>query len=166
MRRDKRVPGQICGYRNVMVQWIDGKDWALRQNPEDPLRYVCAVGDRTLTPPDNYVHDFASIPRLCWRLIGPPTGIGPGANYGPAAILHDWAYERQLWDNGEKIERWEADGLFWEAMMDLGVDEWRADLMHFAVHVGGQFTFRGHRDWNRKHGVPQTDYTPPARTEG
>jgi len=163
MRNDRRVPGQICGVSDVVVSYVDGKDWILRQHPTNPLRFVAAVGDRILTPPDNYVHDFATVPRLCWWLIGPPTGAGPGSNYGPAAILHDWAYEHQAWDNGEPLKRWEADGIFWEAMMDLNVDERRCEAMYKAVSFFGRWTFKGHRNWNRTHDTPESDYTPPER---
>lgn len=158
MNIHQRLPGQILGTHSYLSQYLDGRDWLLWYRvPCDPLRFVCAVGNRILTVPNRYVHDFASIPRTFWRLIGPPTGHGDGAAYGPAAILHDWAYERQTWDDGTQMTRQQADALFWEAMMDLDVDEWRADVMYGAVRAFGRWNFRGHRHWGKP---PTSDYTP------
>lgn len=138
MRDSRRLPGRILGCASYLVEYMDGKEWKHRwRNAADPLRFVAAVGDRILTPPDRFVHDFASIPPVGWQLVGPPSGHGPGANYGPAAILHDWAYEHQHWDNGEPLTRQQADALIWEAMFHLGVDEWRADLMYGILRVFG-----------------------------
>lgn len=140
-----RVPGQLCGYRKYRPQYLDGRNWLHRNSdPAEPLRFVAVKGDLTLTPPEAFEHDFATIPRWVWAAIGAPTGDGAGAAYGPAAVIHDWAYEHQHWDGGEPLSRAEADRILWECCLDLDVDEWRADLMYTAVRIGGGAYWRKH----------------------
>ncbi len=160
MSKYRRVLGELCGKRHVKMEFLGGKDWKLIQNPDDPLRFVCAVGTRTLTPPDGYVFDGATVPEIAWPIVGPPTGFGEDANYMLAACMHDKGYEHQKWDDGATMTRREADGIFLECMIDDNVSEWRYRLMWFAVRVGGAFTFKGHRNWNEHNDKPQSDYTP------
>ena len=141
----KRIPGRLLGRRSYLNKYIDGRDWIhVWVDKDDPLRYVEARTGRILTPPDRFTHDFASIPRLFWRLIGPPAGAGPGKAYGPAAIIHDWAYESQRWGNGSVLSRLDADVIFQECLYQLDVDEWRVRLMYLAVRVGGAGHYRRH----------------------
>ena len=156
MRDSRRVPGVLCGLNGYRSEYIDGEFWKhCWQIPDNPLRFIAAVGDRILTPPDRFVHDFASVWRIIWPIIGPPAGCGPGAAYGPAAIPHDWAYEHQAWDNGEPISRAEADAILWECCFDLNVTEWRRRLMYRAVRIGGGPHFRGHKSGR----IPCPDYS-------
>jgi len=139
------VPGQLLGRGNYRSEYIDGHDWKHHHMvAAATLRFAASVGDLVLTPPDKYVHNFASIPRWVWPIIGPPSGDGPGAAYGPAAILHDWAGEHQEWDNGEPLSRRTADAILWEACFDLHVAEWRQELMYAAVRIGGGRHYRRH----------------------
>ena len=80
--------------------------------------------------------DFASIPRIFWRLIGPPaTG-----KYRRAAVIHDWLYRMH---DQYGISRAKADGIFYEAMICDGTGHIRAWLIYRAVRACGWYP------WNR-----------------
>jgi hypothetical protein len=116
------------------VKFVDGKTWVIR-NPMNDWGFTCKQG--YISPTDGFETDFASIPPFAWRLVGPPTGFGGGANYGEAAVIHDWLYVKQI-IQGKPITRREADLIFLEAMKYLNVDTWRRDLMYLAVRLGGK----------------------------
>ena len=82
--------------------------------------------------PSGYVTDFASVPRLFWRVF-PPSG-----KYNRAAIVHDYLYT-----NSTVCSRFLADGLFRELMRHLRVPLWKRVAMYYAVRMGGQ------RGWKR-----------------
>lgn len=73
--------------------------------------------------PAGYRTDFASIPRILWRVL-PPFG-----QYGKAAVIHDWLcdVEPKLCDNTT------AADVFNEAMAVLGVGSFRRKVMTLAV---------------------------------
>lgn len=79
--------------------------------------------------PAGYVTDFASIPRLFWRLEPP---LGPA---GKAAVVHDYLYSTR--GLAGRYTRAAADGIFREAMGVLKVPAWKRSLMWAAVRVGG-----------------------------
>ena len=79
-----------------------------------------------------FVFDFASIPRLLWPLF-PPAGDGRNL-YGLAAAWHDWLLEHRR-IGGRAITRREADDLFLEIMLYVGVAPWVARVMYRAVGV-------------------------------
>jgi hypothetical protein len=81
--------------------------------------------------PQNFVTDFASVPRIFWRII-PPWG-----KYSPAAVIHDFLY------TVAKCSRFEADDIFLELMTRLGVPLWKRFSMYWAVRLGGEFAW-GH----------------------
>ena len=61
---------------------------------------VSLVGILTITAPAGFETDFASVPRLFWRIV-PPWG-----RYSPAAVVHDFLYHTGL------VTRAEADRIF------------------------------------------------------
>jgi len=69
--------------------------------------------------------DFASIPRLLWRVL-PPWG-----RYGRGAILHDYLYRTA------KVTRLEADRCFLEQMAADGVGRARRWVIYAGLRVGG-----------------------------
>lgn len=79
--------------------------------------------------------DGASIPRLFWRLIGPPLGD----RYTAAAVIHDLLYRTE---GAEMFTRGDVDDLFHEMLMVLGVPGWKAWVMWFAVRIGGAASWR------------------------
>lgn len=83
----------------------------------------------TIHVPKGFVTDFASIPRLFWRLE-PPLGRS-----GKAAVVHDYLYvTRGL---GGRYDRTRCDEIFREAMGVLGVPMIKRNIMWAAVRAGG-----------------------------
>lgn len=94
-----------------------------------PLTYLADSGDEITALP-GATTDGASIPRLFWRLIGPPLGD----RYTAAAVIHDLLYRT---GGAGQYLRSEVDDLFHEMLLVLGVPKWKAWLMWVAVRVGG-----------------------------
>jgi hypothetical protein len=111
----------------LLLEYIDGKTW----------RVIEAFGYKpksspAILVPANFPTDFASIPRIFWRVIGPPVGYGSDAAYGKAAVIHDFLYA-----NPGSRSRKDCDDIFLEAMTDLGVSPLRRRLMYAAVRCCG-----------------------------
>lgn len=81
--------------------------------------------------PDGFVTDFASVPRIFWRII-PPWG-----EYSPAAVVHDYLYLVGT------LKRGVVDKIFLQIMTQLGVSLWKRQVMYIAVRIAGS------RGWNR-----------------
>lgn len=114
----------------LRVSYSDGRTWVVLRN----------VSYRTLAGPISTVRvgfafDFASIPRLFWRLT-PPAGKG----YGLAAVWHDWLYAHHE-IAGKPIVRRQADDLFLEIMRYAGVSAWMARTMWLAVRSAGWWSW-------------------------
>lgn len=77
------------------------------------------------TVPKGFVTDFATVPRLFWRLI-PKQG-----DYNRAAVLHDFLYTEKT------CSRFLADALFRDVMHEIGVPMWRRVAMFWAVRMFG-----------------------------
>ena len=113
----------------LVVEFIDGKEWRVFRD----ISYRTDAGEIS-TVREGFVFDFASIPRLLWVRF-PPAGDGKNL-YGLAAAWHDWLYiHRKI--GGRAITRKEADDLFLEIMLYLGVRPWIAHTMHRAVRAFG-----------------------------
>lgn len=84
--------------------------------------------------PEGTETDFASIPRVFWRILP------PWDSHRPAAIVHDHLYTAQTCTKDQ------ADTVFLEAMEALGVPTWKRQAMYRAVQLFGGFV------WNRKAG--------------
>ena len=82
----------------------------------------------TITVPAGFESDFASIPRLFWR-IEPPLGRS-----GKAAVIHDYLYVTK---GLGRYTREQADQIFRQALGVLGVPPIKRDLMFRAVRIGG-----------------------------
>jgi hypothetical protein len=107
----------------VQAEWLpDGETMRLLS----PLRYTDHAG-RVWTAPAGFVTDGASIPRALWIIVGAPFN----GKYREAAVLHDAAY-RTL-----GVTKEDADNMLWEASIELGCEEWLADLIYEGVRVGG-----------------------------
>jgi len=78
-----------------------------------------------ITVPVGFVTDFASSPFFVWSFI-PPWG-----RYSKAAVIHDYIYQTKI------RTRKEADDIFLEAMLVLGVPAWKAKLMYWGVRTFG-----------------------------
>ena len=100
------------------------------------FKVTLGVG-RMITVPAGFETDFASVPRLFWRLI-PPWG-----RYSAAAVVHDYLYATA------SVTRYEADRIFLDLMKRLGVPLWKRRLMYRAVRLGGWASWKRFRRQNR-----------------
>ena len=89
--------------------------------------------------PAGFETDFASVPRLFWRVV-PPWG-----RYSPAAVVHDYLYHTG------KVSRLAADRLFLELMAALGVPLWKRQIMYWAVRLGGWLAWNASRKRETEH---------------
>jgi hypothetical protein len=90
------------------------------------LVYESDVAGITITAPEGFITDLASVPRI------PVAFMLTGATGHAAAVIHDACYTRH-W-----VTRAMADDIFYEALLVLGVPKWRATLMWAGVRVGGR----------------------------
>jgi hypothetical protein len=90
-----------------------------------PLVFVSDLLLRTITVPQGFVTDFASVPRL------PVIYLAEGGKGEKAATLHDWAYSSQF------VPREQADALLREALLACGYSAFTAGLFYAAVRMGG-----------------------------
>lgn len=118
---------------SLAVEPIPGDD--LRWRLIRPLIYRVhsGRGQLSITVPRGFVTDFASIPRVFWRVIL-PTG-----SHREAAVIHDYLYA--VGDRHKAV----ADAIFLEAMTVLGVPRWRRWAMFFAVLCFGWHAWNAHR---------------------
>lgn len=101
-----------------------------------PLTYLAGEGHaagQVITVPSGFETDFASIPRIFWRIIL------PSGSHREAAVVHDWLY---FCGDRHKVV---ADGIFMEAMKCLGVPKWRRVAMFYAVLFFGRNAWNAHR---------------------
>jgi len=75
--------------------------------------------------PAGFETDFASVPRLFWRLF-PPIG-----DWMRAAAMHDYLYEKT------RASKALADAMFWEGLIADDVSAWTRRLMYWAVRLFG-----------------------------
>jgi hypothetical protein len=111
---------------------LDGKRWELL------TAFVYHVGQypsaHVITVPAGFVTDLASVPRFLW-VVFPPHG-----RYAKAAIVHDWLYSHG------NVSRKQADLIFLEGMLVLGVPHWKARVLYFAVRLFGGAHFKSLAD--------------------
>lgn len=95
--------------------------------------------DDFIVVPKGFVTDGASIPKWCWPIVGHPF-----AEFRQAAVLHDYLYRNHI------RTKKQADKIFLEAMEVLGVDEWKRNVMYWAVCIGGTKSWkRGPAKYNQ-----------------
>lgn len=82
-----------------------------------------------ITIESGFETDFASIPRILWGVL-PPNG-----RYTKAAVIHDWMYKNAY------LTKVEADSIFYEAMLVLGVNKLTAKIMYNAVKLFGKGSY-------------------------
>lgn len=108
----------------LVVQWTGNNRWVLHNE----LRCISTKGT-TFYIPAGFETDLASIPQIIQNLLSP---TGPWAR---ASVLHDWLYDRRI------LPREECDDLFYEAMIDDGVEKGLAKALYFAVKAFGERTY-------------------------
>ena len=133
------------------IRFIDGRKWEVLSRFEYHVGAPDSGTCVTILP--GFITDFASIPRGLWNLF-PPTGP-----YGKAAVVHDKLYQdREIFENVHKpayfyehpCDRKEADNIFNEAMMVLGVGTWTRRIVYAGVRIGGWIAWDKHRAAERK----------------
>jgi hypothetical protein len=130
--RSKRPPGFPSGSA-VDVREVDDQNWeTLRALPYHATTedFEVPVGERT---------DFASVPRVFVWFI-PRYG-----RYTKAAILHDYLCGIAV--PAGRISRIEADGIFRQAMRELGVPFLRRWIMWAAVRLSALTNPAGRKKW-------------------
>lgn len=85
------------------------------------------------TVPAGFETDFASTPRIMWRVCPPSTG-----KYIWGAVCHDFWYRTP----SENITRSRADSLFLEMMKYCGVSAWKRRAMYRAVRLFGGASYK------------------------
>jgi hypothetical protein len=80
----------------------------------------------TVTVPEGFVTDFASIPQVFWSIAK------PDGDYAHAAVIHDYLYWQQFTTKAV------ADQIFWEAMEDLKIPYVSQSILFNAVKVFGK----------------------------
>lgn len=96
----------------------------------NPLVFQSKIAGLTLTVPEGFVTDFASVPRL------PIVYLTMNDIGHPAAVVHDYLYRNGVFD------RRLCDKIFEEALKDLGVSLVVRKLMWAAVRVGGFVSYQ------------------------
>jgi len=117
----------------VDVRQVDDQDWVTLRS----LAYQAKTDDFEV--PVNERTDFASVPRVFVWFI-PRYG-----RYTKAAILHD--YLCSIAAPAGRISRIEADGIFRQAMRELGVPFLRRWIMWAAVRLGALTNPAGREKW-------------------
>ena len=84
-----------------------------------------------ITVPAGFIFDGASI----------PVGLRPIFPHGGAkffaSCIHDYAYKTGV------VSKERADALFLQAMLENGVEEWKANTMYAAVKLFGSSHYKG-----------------------
>jgi len=94
-------------------------------------RFMEIVEERIwLHVPKGFITDFATIPRIFWKILPP---YDP--RYGKAAVIHDFLYYTGIGDR-----RW-ADDEFLECMKILGAHWPMRTTMYWAVRIFGRFLY-------------------------
>lgn len=117
----------------VDVQQVSEQDWKTLRT----LTYYATTEDFEV--PAHQGTDFASVPRVFVWFI-PRYG-----RYTKAAILHDYLC-REYVPSG-RISRIDADGIFRQAMRELGVPFLRRWIMWAAVRLGALTNAAGRKRW-------------------
>ena len=100
--------------------------------------------------PAGFVTDGASVPRLLWRVLGPPLEADTVA----ASVEHDYDYKTG------RIPRREADDKYYRNLRRDGVGRVRAAIYWLGVRIGGA------PHYNSSGGCPEAEdsLTPSANS--
>lgn len=105
------------------------------------LPYVYQDGETSITIPQGFETDLASVPRALWTIIAPfeLSIIAP--------VVHDLIYQHggevtAYTDPPRRYTRGEADALFERIMTQEGVPDWRRHAAYDAVREAGASHWR------------------------
>ncbi len=100
------------------------------------LYYLHPQSERIVCVYAGFETDFASVPKSLAAFVQ------SFDVHAEAAVLHDWMYAV-----GETNKREEADNLFSDAMVELGVGFLTRQAMHKAVRLGGESAYGAPEEW-------------------
>lgn len=123
----------IIRISNLDTEKIGPNLWRLNR----PMLFGLPNG--VITVKKNFITDGASRPQATGSLCNRMSGLE-----AEAAVLHDWLYSR---DSGPGLSRKQADQLFYDAMVDGGVQKWRAKLIYAGVRMCGTGS------WKKCHSI-------------
>ena len=95
--------------------------------------------------PKGFNTDLASIPKIFWSFDSPFE-----FETIPPAILHDYLYF-----NPSGFSRYEADVIFYDALIVNGVSFWRANLYYYTVRSFGWRFFNPNKVSNGSKDIPR-----------
>lgn len=119
-----------------------GSTFPFIEDPHDPAFWLVTAGGKirgdgwTVTIPDGYGTDGASIPRPFWSICYPVDH-----RIRKAALLHDRLYETHCLDGGHKVARDFADLMLFDAMALLGGSLPLRWAVWSAVRLGGAWAW-------------------------
>ena len=103
-----------------------------------------AGGVETLTIPEGFTFDNASVPRFAWPIIGP-------MELGAAApLVHDYLYRKKGVTLVGFFNRLEADKIFLSLMKSEGVKFWRRALGYWSVRAFWVIMTRSRKAWPKR----------------
>ena len=76
-----------------------------------------------------FITNGADIPRLFWNIFPPNS-----PEYMSAIVIHDF-----LCDKYPEVSYKEADRIFYEAMIEIGVARWKAKLFYLCCRIYHRF---------------------------
>ena len=82
-----------------------------------------------------FICNGASIPRFLWSILGHPFQ----SDVRRAAILHDFLYRNTI------VKRKVADQMFYDAMIEDGCEEAKAQTIHAGVRFGAASVYRKYK---------------------
>lgn len=87
--------------------------------------FYVSINGNELVVPEGFETDLASVPRL------PIVYMTMGSTGHKAAVLHDWIYATNLYPRAE------CDSIFYEALLECGINKIQAYAMYLGVRAGG-----------------------------
>ncbi len=118
---------------------LDGRSGTLMQDFTVRIDHqICDFEVSSITVPQGFKTDFASVPGWLWWLV-PPMG-----KYNRAAVVHDYLYKKN------RFSRLAADTIFDHLMRHLYVVRWRRKAMYAGVRAWGWVTWRKYKKSLRK----------------
>jgi len=131
--------------------FVDGKNWIVRQ----PLTYIVGISNVSVTVPEGFVTDLASIPPALQSIIQ------QNGRYLLPAVVHDYLYWKQ------SCTRKQADQIFLLAMIEQEVAEFHQTGIHSAVRAAGRFAWDDNADERQRaliRIIPSNRLTIPPNT--
>ncbi len=120
----------------LVVKSIDVNLWELTEKFEYHIGSY--PSDSIIKVPIGFITDFASIPKIFWKIL-PPVG-----KYGKAAVIHDYCYATACYPKTK------SDKIFMEGMEVLKVKKWKREAIYWSVFMFGWVAWYNHRRRNKK----------------